>query len=67
MTRFMPPRHWFQHRLTSITTGTISGAVAAGLLTDEESSSRALKIIAGAVAGAIAGVSAPPPPDPRKW
>jgi outer membrane lipoprotein SlyB len=67
ITGFMPPQHWKHQRLTSIIVGTITGALAAGVLTDEESSSRVLKIIAGAVAGAVAGFNVPPPPDPRRW
>lgn len=63
----MPPKHRLQNRLAAVIAGTISGAIAAGLLTDEESSARVMKIIAGAAAGAVAGFSVPPPPDPRKW
>jgi len=50
-TGFMPPQHWRQHRLAAIIAGTISVAIATGVLTDEETSSRVMKIIAGAVAG----------------
>ena len=63
----MPPQHWRQHRLATVMAGTITGAIAAGVLTDEETSSRVLKIIAGAAAGALAGFSVPPSADPRNW
>ncbi len=66
-TGFMPPQHWRQHRLAAIIAGTITGAIAAGVLTGEETPSRFLKIIAGAVAGTVAGFSVPPPADPRNW
>jgi len=67
ITGFMPPTHRLQYRLATVIAGTISGAIAAGLLTDEESSARVIKIISGAVAGAVAGFNVPPPTDPRKW